>query len=151
MARAGWLCLWSFGKRAWIPFRGAHLAAWANLRKHGKHSKAMIDEDEVRKSLLAKREQLTQRIGGTQASEREEVAERQDDNAQLWEVSDVRDDLDTQAATELDQVNEALARLDAGEYGLCMDCGEPIAEARLKALPYATLCIQCAEKAEQSP
>lgn len=110
----------------------------------------MIDQDEVRKSLLAKRAELVQRVGGTQATERREVAEGQNDNAQLWEVSDIRDDLDNQGATELDQVNQALARLDAGEYGLCIDCGEPIAEARLKALPYATLCIQCAEEAEHS-
>ena len=109
----------------------------------------MIDKDEVRKSLLAKREELAQRVRGTQATERQEVAEGQNDNAQLWEVSDVRDDLDAQGATELDQVDQALARLDAGEYGLCTGCEEPIAEARLKALPYATLCIQCAEEAEQ--
>ncbi len=110
----------------------------------------MIDQDEARKSLLAKRTELAQRLGVTQATERQEVSEGQNDNAQLWEVSDSRDDLDSQAATELDQVNQALARLDAGEYGLCADCEEPIAEARLKALPYATLCIQCAEEAEKS-
>jgi RNA polymerase-binding protein DksA len=108
----------------------------------------MIDENEVRKSLLAKRAQLVDRVGGTQATERREVAEGQNDNAQLWEVSDVRDDLDNQASSELNQVNQALARLDAGEYGECTSCGEPIAAARLKALPYATLCIQCAEEAE---
>jgi len=110
----------------------------------------MIDQDEARKSLLAKRTELAQRLGVTQATERQEVAEGQNDNAQLWEVSDIRDDLDSQAATELDQVNQALARLDAGDYGLCADCEEPIAEARLKALPYATLCIQCAGEAEES-
>lgn len=110
----------------------------------------MIDQDQVKKSLLAKRTELAQRLGATQATERQEVAQGQNDNAQLWEVSDIRDDLDTQAATELDQVNRALARLDAGEYGLCSECEEPIAEARLKALPYATLCIQCAEEAEHS-
>ena len=110
----------------------------------------MIDQDEARKSLLAKRTELAQRLGVTQATERQEVAEGQNDNAQLREVSDIRDDLDSQAATELDQVNQALARLDAGEYGLCADCEEPIAEARLKALPYATLCIQCVEEAEKS-
>jgi DnaK suppressor protein len=109
----------------------------------------MINEDDVRKSLLAKREQLVRRVGGTQATERQEVAEGQNDNAQLWEVSDVRDDLDNQASSELDQVNQALARLDAGEYGECTSCGEPIADARLKALPYATLCIKCAEESER--
>ena len=61
----------------------------------------MIDQDQVKKSLLAKRTELAQRLGATQATERQEVAEGQNDNAQLWEVSDVRDDLDSQAATEL--------------------------------------------------
>jgi RNA polymerase-binding transcription factor DksA len=110
----------------------------------------MVDENEVRNRLVAKQTELQRRIAGTEGTERKEVADGENDNAQLWEVSDVRDDLDSQAATELDQVNQALARLDAGEYGVCMDCEEPIPEARLKALPYATLCIQCAEEAEQS-
>ena len=100
--------------------------------------------------MLSKQAELQRRIGGTQATERREVAEGQNDNAQLWEVSDVRDDLDNQGATELEQVNQALARLDAGEYGFCTVCGEPIGEARLNALPYATLCIEDADKAEQA-
>ena len=109
----------------------------------------MIDEDEVRNRLIAKQSELQRRITGTQATERSEVAEGDNDNAQLWEVSDIRDDLDDQAAHELEQVNQALARLNAGEYGECIECGEPISEARLRALPYATLCIQCAREAEQ--
>lgn len=110
----------------------------------------MVDEDEVGNRLVAKQTELKRRIAGTESTERREVAEGQNDNAHSWEVSDIRDDMDSQAASELDQVNRALARLNAGEYGLCMDCEEPIAEARLNALPYATLCIQCAEEAEQS-
>jgi len=42
----------------------------------------------------------------------------------------------------------ALARLDAGEFGNCRRCGEPIAEARLSADPAATLCIECASASE---
>ena len=109
----------------------------------------MIDEDEVRNQLVAKQTELQRRIAGTEATERSEVAGGENDDAQLWSVSDNRDNLDSQAANELEQVNQALARLDAGEYGTCVECGEPIAEARLRALPYATLCIQCAEEAEQ--
>ena len=109
----------------------------------------MIDENEVRKNLLAKRAQLVHRVGGTQATERTEVAEGQNDNAQLWEVSDVRDDLDNQASSELDQVNQALARLDAGEYGECTSCGEPIAQRRLKAQPEAPFCLGCQEQRER--
>jgi DnaK suppressor protein len=43
----------------------------------------------------------------------------------------------------LAQVEAALARLDAGTYGACPNCGRPIAPARLEALPWAALCIDC--------
>ncbi len=47
-----------------------------------------------------------------------------------------------------DQLDEALRRLDEGLYGLCEECGAPIGEGRLKALPFARRCIACQEKAE---
>jgi DnaK suppressor protein len=43
----------------------------------------------------------------------------------------------------LHDVERALERLDAGTYGICERCGKPIAPARLDALPFATLCIDC--------
>lgn len=46
-------------------------------------------------------------------------------------------------ARELREVNRALEDIDAGRYGICQDCGEPIAEARLRALPFATRCVAC--------
>lgn len=42
----------------------------------------------------------------------------------------------------------ALARIDNGEFGECLECGEPIAEARLKSNPAITLCIDCASALE---
>jgi RNA polymerase-binding protein DksA len=48
----------------------------------------------------------------------------------------------------LEQVNEALARLDRGKFGRCEECGEPIAKPRLQALPYTRHCIQCARQLE---
>ena len=48
----------------------------------------------------------------------------------------------------LEQVQTALSRLDAGKFGLCEECGEPIAKTRLQALPYTKHCIQCARKLE---
>lgn len=42
-------------------------------------------------------------------------------------------------------VNEALDRLDAGEYGVCEKCEEPIHAKRLRALPWAKYCIRCQE------
>jgi RNA polymerase-binding transcription factor DksA len=46
----------------------------------------------------------------------------------------------------LAEVEHALAKLDAGTYGTCEDCGQPIAEARMEAMPTARRCISCASK-----
>jgi DnaK suppressor protein len=48
----------------------------------------------------------------------------------------------------LELVEKALKRWDAGTYGTCERCGEAIDHARLKAIPYASLCLDCATHAE---
>lgn len=77
------------------------------------------------------------------------------------EVSDFKDMAagDTEAAIdeaaqaramrELAQIAAALHRLEAGRYGLCEDCGEPIAERRLLALPASAFCTACQAAHEQ--
>ncbi|MEZ5560427.1 MAG: TraR/DksA family transcriptional regulator [Pseudomonadales bacterium] len=52
--------------------------------------------------------------------------------------------LDREMSEEIKQIEQALRRLDAGTYDECASCGEPIGEERLKALPYASQCIDCA-------
>ncbi|MDR0705991.1 MAG: TraR/DksA family transcriptional regulator [Planctomycetaceae bacterium] len=49
----------------------------------------------------------------------------------------------------LDQVDEALVRIKEGTYGTCDSCGGRIPKVRLNFLPYATLCVQCAENTVQ--
>ena len=46
----------------------------------------------------------------------------------------------------LQAIEEALVRMDKGTYGVCRDCGEPIAAARLEAIPWTRVCISCKEK-----
>lgn len=46
------------------------------------------------------------------------------------------------------RIDEALQRLEEGAYGICADCEETIAEARLQALPFASLCRDCQEREE---
>ena len=48
----------------------------------------------------------------------------------------------------LDQIEAALGRIEEGRYGQCQTCGLKISESRLKAIPYAALCIHCASKQE---
>jgi DnaK suppressor protein len=49
----------------------------------------------------------------------------------------------------VNRIAAALERLDAGEYGLCVECGESIAPARLQALPEVTTCVRCQDRLER--
>ena len=49
-------------------------------------------------------------------------------------------------AETLDQINQALSRLDEGAYGYCLECGEEIPERRLRALPFAIRCKDCEDR-----
>lgn len=46
----------------------------------------------------------------------------------------------------LQAIEEALQRIDKGTFGVCRDCGNPIADARLHAIPWTRVCINCKEK-----
>lgn len=46
------------------------------------------------------------------------------------------------------EIDDALARMERGSYGICEECGQPIPEARLMAMPSAIACIQCQERRE---
>jgi len=53
--------------------------------------------------------------------------------------------------TGLERVERALTKLDEGSYGTCDECGGPIPEKRLEAMPESTLCVQCAASAPRTP
>ena len=73
-------------------------------------------------------------------------------DAEEASVSDIQEDIEIalmQMKSEtLNRVNEALGRLEAGSYGFCYECGDEIAEARLRALPFALRCKDCEEERE---
>jgi DnaK suppressor protein len=66
--------------------------------------------------------------------------------------ADIQDDIEfalIQMKSEtLNKINDALRRLDQGDYGNCFECGEEIAEKRLRALPFAVRCKECEEARE---
>lgn len=68
----------------------------------------------------------------------ERAVEMEDDDALAGQAALV--------TREIASVKRALARIEDGEYGVCVRCGEDIAEARLEARPEAALCIACASK-----
>ena len=61
------------------------------------------------------------------------------------EVPPIEDDYDRAEA----EVRGALERMEKGTYGICLKCGKAIAPARLRVLPTAPLCLDCAEEEEE--
>ena len=53
------------------------------------------------------------------------------------------DSLGAADAARLTAIDNAIVRINQGKYGLCLQCGRPIPEARLEAIPYAALCVNC--------
>jgi RNA polymerase-binding transcription factor DksA len=103
------------------------------------------DTSLVRDQLEEERERLRARL-----HELEPGSEAFDEGfADSSQVTAERGELDALAGTltdTLQEVEDALAKLDAGTYGRCESCGNQIAEARLEAKPAARLCIACASK-----
>ncbi len=113
-----------------------------------------IDEEKVRTRLEAKHDEL-----------RHEIAALLDEEASLGLLSPGMEDMgdtaqDIQAVQQgnsvllnerhlLVAVEEALSRLRDGTYGLCIDCGQPIPEKRLEAIPWAVRDRACQERCEK--
>ncbi len=68
--------------------------------------------------------------------------------------ADIQEDIEfaliQMKAETLNKINDALARLETGDYGYCFECGEEIAEKRLRALPFAVRCKDCEEARENA-
>ncbi len=85
-------------------------------------------------------------LGSTHAGPDAVYVERgSDEDSNAQEVTEFQEDLSLEASLEisLGEVKEALKRMEDGAYGICDECGKPIAEERLKALPRATRCLSC--------
>jgi len=77
------------------------------------------------------------------------------DETDDWAVADSLAELDIagvrHALGELNDVDTTLTRMRDGSYGVCTDCGDAIAPARLAAYPTATRCIECQQTYEERP
>lgn len=88
--------------------------------------------------------QLQQRLSKVEQDLRQTPEPDPEERAVSRENDDVLERLDESDRKEIRQLQEAIARIDAGTYGLCTLCGKSITPARLAALPYASACITCA-------
>jgi DnaK suppressor protein len=103
-----------------------------------------------RTDLLAQLAQLRGgEIGRAQASA-DHFSEPEDNRAQRSAERALEFALDEHESAALNQIDAALARMEAGVYGECVDCGKGIGLARLQAAPQALRCIGCQEVFERS-
>jgi len=100
----------------------------------------------IKAELLTKKEELEARLERTHKhihNKEEPVSANFNEQIKQTENDGIVLTLESEGLDELNQVKNALRRVDAGEYLICSDCGKEIGEDRLLAIPYTSLCIQC--------
>jgi DnaK suppressor protein len=112
--------------------------------------------DELRQMLAARRRELIDQIQANLRDARSETAGSARYRVESGETTEVHPEDDLAFALiqlrgqVLNRIDEALRRLDEGTYGLCGECDDAIAAARLRALPFAVRCKDCEEMREHA-
>ena len=105
---------------------------------------------------MARQRELVAALKGTMRTVRDEGPQQErgglnpDDTVDVGAQDDLEFALMQMKAETAEKISDALARLDQGTYGLCVDCGDEIAPPRLRALPFAARCKDCEEAIEMS-
>jgi DnaK suppressor protein len=109
--------------------------------------------EELKRMLDDRQRELVAEVQGRIRSVRADGAEKPHERMVPFETSEIdHQDLDLaliqMKAETLNKINEARWRLEEHRYGMCFECGDEIAEARLRALPFAVRCKDCEEARE---
>ena len=98
----------------------------------------------MRDRLQKRLSQLTERAGKIESDLRKPQNPDWAERATELENDEVLETLDTSTLDEAKQIQDALDRVNAGTYGVCLGCGKPVDDKRLEAVPHAATCINCA-------
>jgi RNA polymerase-binding protein DksA len=111
--------------------------------------KALLEEKQriLRQSNFTQKVMDTPAATGDLSSHRTHVADQGTENYQREFASQLKS-IESLALREID---DALARIARGTYGICERCGQPIPRARLEVIPYARLCMKCSKAAGSRP
>jgi len=107
---------------------------------------------ELAVQLRHKRSSLLQEVAQGEDETKAIVAEREsevEELAQIDQLADLRERLNDRGQAMIREIDTALERLATGNYGECENCGMDIGLGRLRALPTATLCVECATTREK--
>ena len=103
----------------------------------------------AKSGLIDRREKITSHVS---ANSEEKVATKLGkdvgDEAQFLSMEKLSNSLQMTELEEIKKIDDAIARIDRGEYGICIDCQMHISDKRLEASPYSARCIVCQEAFE---
>jgi DnaK suppressor protein len=105
-----------------------------------------------RDKLLGRREGLVGQVMEAELYSRERDSEATQDPADMAANAYTKELLFSMSANDrhlLELIDEALVRIEDGEYGKCIHCGEPVQERRLEAVPWARHCLRCQDLQER--
>ena len=133
------------------PAKAPKPAAAAKRSSGGAAADKFLEAQRV--ALLGEREAYARQAHNLLAEAEQLAADREPGDVQFDEESGQGDSmnvererdlvLSAQAMAAVEDIDLALTRIDAGTYGVCEKCGEPIPRERLRALPSAALCVKC--------
>jgi RNA polymerase-binding protein DksA len=107
----------------------------------------MADLKHFKQKLTALKDDLTQRVNAIDKDIKHEgMSSNWTEQATERENDEVLESLGNASEQELLMIDNALKRIDSGEYFSCSVCGEEIPSERLELLPFSTQCVSCAEK-----
>jgi DnaK suppressor protein len=142
-------------KKAPAKKAAATTKAAAPTKTAGARASAPLDKflDGQRKALYDERANYTRQATSLRAEADQLALDRDPGDVQFDEESGQGDSmnvererdlaLSAQALASIDEIDRALEKIIAGTYGVCEKCGTNIPKERLRALPYAALCVQC--------
>lgn len=102
--------------------------------------------------LMERRVALVGQVQAAEAYSRERDAEATQDPADMAANAYTKELLMSMSTNDrqlLESIDAALDRIDDGEYGKCINCGDPVSEKRLEAVPWARHCIKCQDLIER--
>ena len=107
----------------------------------------------MKESLIEMKKEIVVQLMAT-SSEFKNILEDMDSKDSVDVASDdidrkMLETVGTKDLNRLKLIDSAIARIEQGRYGLCMKCGKNIPQARLEAIPYALMCIECKSAEEK--
>jgi DnaK suppressor protein len=111
-----------------------------------------MNNDIYRRALLAKKDEVLSSLGVVRFDALARAGRMaEEDRAQATHDEFISLRLNRLDYGQLRLIQEALDRIAAGDYGICLSCEEPIPAKRLQAIPWAQFCVRCQEAAAGQP